>query len=254
MGYPSNHSNWFVEFRPNRSARMRLFCFPYAGGGPHVFRTWTEILPDWVELQVVQLPGHGTRIMEPPYLSLPDLLPRVVEALIPMLDRPFALFGHSLGALISYEVARLLQKKTSYLPKFLFVSARGAPHIPDSDEPIFHLPDEEFIMKLEEYNGTPRQVLFNPELMEIFLPVLRADFQVNETYVHQPGPKLHCPMAIFGGLGDTRVPIDTLKAWEDLTEHQIDLHILPGDHFFLHTAQVELVQRIVGAISSHPFA
>jgi medium-chain acyl-[acyl-carrier-protein] hydrolase len=249
MGLSSELLTWFVNFRPNRTARMRLFCFPYAGGGPHVFRTWNSILPDWVELQVVQLPGHGTRILEQPYRSLPELLPDVVEAMLPMLDRPYAFFGHSLGALISYEIALRLQKQIPYLPSHLFVSAREAPHLPDTEEPIFQLPDEAFILKLKEYNGTPRQVLLNPELMEIFLPVLRADFQINETYQHLPGEKLRCPLTVIGGSNDTRIPVETLQAWEELSLQPVGLHIIPGDHFFLHTAQEELVQLIAGKLS-----
>lgn len=245
-----NSNAWFVQFRPNPQARLRLFCFPYAGGGPHVFRGWLDNLPPWIDLIVAQLPGHGTRILESNYRDVKDLVPDLVSAFLPELDRPYAVFGHSLGALLSFEVVRNLQNMGRPLPLHLFVSARMAPQLPDPYDPVYDLPENDFIAHLKKINGTPSQVLESKDLMEIFLPVLRADFQLNETYLYQHGPKLQCPVTVFGGVEDPRISKEDLHAWGELSGSEFNMTMFPGDHFFLHSLQDGLVQLITDRLSS----
>ena len=230
----------------NRSpgARLRLFCLPYAGGGASIFRTWPDGLPADVEVCPIQLPGRGTRLMERPFTQLSPLVEALAQALVPLLDKPFAFFGHSLGALVSFELARHLRSLYGVCPVRLIVSAGRAPQFPHRDRPIHTCPETEFLAQLHRLNGTPRELLEHAELMEIVLPVLRADFALYETYVYSNGPPLSCPISAFGGLQDRRISHSDLDGWRDQTSDSFSLRMFPGDHFFLNTTQPLLVRVI----------
>ena len=228
--------------RPNPQASLRLFCFPYAGGRNLIFRGWQEGLPAAVEVCPVELPGRGRRLREPPFTKLTTLVEATAEAILPLLDKPFAFFGHSMGAMISFELARRLRREHAPTPVHLFVSGRRAPHIPDTDPPTYDLPEPEFLDELRRLNGTPQEVLEHAELIQLMMPLLRADFEVVQTYRYTPGPPLDCPITAFGGLHDVEVPREYLEAWRDYTAAGFTLRMMPGDHFFLHTAQRLLLQ------------
>jgi medium-chain acyl-[acyl-carrier-protein] hydrolase len=238
-------SLWLIRPKPNPSARLRLVCFPYAGGGVPTFRQWITAFPSDYELTIVQLPGRGSFLREKPFVEMDLLIPDLVRVLEPDLNRPYAFFGHSLGALIAYEIVRILQNRGIHQLIHLFVSGRGAPHVPDSNPPIYHLPDSQFIDKIYQFNGTPQEILANQELMQIFLPILRADFTLNETYKYRPGKLLTCPVTAFGGDRDGRVPYESLQAWKSLTTGRFHSIICPGDHFFLHSEQEQLTRVII---------
>jgi medium-chain acyl-[acyl-carrier-protein] hydrolase len=230
---------WFTSQRPNARARLRLFCFPYAGGGAAIYRLWPQSLPSEVEVCVAQLPGRGTRLREQPFTSLDALVEAAAEAIAPSLDKPFALFGHSMGAMISFELARRLREQGRPQPAHLFVSGRRAPQLPNDDPVSYNLPDADLGRELLRLNGTPKEVLEHPELMELMLPLLRADFSVVETYVYRPGVPLDCPLTAFGGLRDSEVGREQLEAWSEQTTSEFALRMLPGDHFFLNDAQAQ---------------
>jgi medium-chain acyl-[acyl-carrier-protein] hydrolase len=236
--------SWITCRKPSPQARLRLFCFPYAGGGVSIFRAWSDGLPADVEVCPVQLPGRGTRLTEPPFTRLSPLIQALAEALFPLLDKPFAFFGHSLGALVSFELARQLRRQygVGVQPVHLFVSADRAPQIPNRDPPVHTLPEGEFLVELRRLNGTPSEVLEDEELRQIMLPVLRADFAVYETYVYSTEPPLNCPLSAFGGLQDQRVSLGDLEAWRDQTSVSFSLRMFPGDHFFLNTTQPVLLR------------
>jgi medium-chain acyl-[acyl-carrier-protein] hydrolase len=234
--------SWIAFRKPNPQARLRLFCFPYAGTGASIFRTWSDGLPADVEVCPVQLPGRGTRLTETPFTQLTPLVQALAEALVPLVDKPFAFFGHSLGALVGFELARQLRRQSGVQPVRLFVSADRAPQIPHRDRPIHALPEREFLAQLRRLNGIPGKVLEEMDLMRIMLPVLRADFGVYETYVYSNEPPLNCPISIFGGLQDHRVSRGDLEAWRDQTSVSFSLRMFPGDHFFLNTTQPLLLQ------------
>jgi medium-chain acyl-[acyl-carrier-protein] hydrolase len=225
--------SWIPLGKPDPEARLRLFCFPYAGGGALVFRNWSDGLPADVEVCPVQLPGRGTRLMEHPFTQLPPLVAALAQALSPLLDKPFAFFGHSLGALVSFELARQLRRQYGVHPVRLFVSAGRAPQIPHRGPPIHILPEKEFLAELRRLNGTPSELLDHKELMVIMLPLLRADFAVYETYVYSSEPPLNCPISAFGGLQDRKVNNSDLEAWRAQTNISFSLRMFPGDHFFL---------------------
>lgn len=236
--------SWVVRSQGAEPAALRLFCFPYAGGGASVFRKWSTALPDAVEICAVQLPGRETRLNERPFSCLMSLVEDMSESILPYLDRPFAFFGHSVGALIGFELARRLCRRYGRVPAHLFVSGSPAPQVPNTDPPIHALPEPEFLNRLRRFNGTPPEVFEHRELMEFISPVLRADFALRETYGYVPEPPLECPVSAFTGMEDPDVPLPQVEAWHEQTAHAFQLQQFPGDHFFLHTAQRLLLERI----------
>lgn len=244
MKATSTFNSWVNCPQPNPQASLRLFCFPYAGGGTHQFRTWAESLPQTVEVCPVELPGRGTQMRSAPLTRLETLVQAIAPTLIPHLDKPFAFFGHSLGGLVCFELARLLRREYALHPVHLFVSASCAPQVANSDPPIHALPEPEFLEELRRLNGTPASVLENAELMQILLPVLRADFALLETYVYTNEPLLECPIAAFGGWQDREVSREELEAWREQTTASFSLKMLPGDHFFIHSAQPLLLYSL----------
>jgi medium-chain acyl-[acyl-carrier-protein] hydrolase len=236
-------AQWITYRKPNPQAKLRLFCFPYAGGGAAVFRSWVDRMPHTIEVCPVQLPGRETRLAESPFNRLSTLVEAAAQALLPYLDKPFAFFGHSMGALISFELARQLRRQHGPQPVHLFVSARLPPQIPDKSPRTYDLPEAEFINELRSLDGTPKEVLEHPELMGLMLPMLRADFAVCQTYNYVYEPPLNCPLTVFGGLQD-ETDRESLEPWREQTIASFSLRMLPGDHFFLHAARSQLIRVI----------
>ncbi len=228
---------WIVYRKPRPHARVRLLCFPYAGGGAMVYRDWTTGMPAEIDVLPVQPPGREQRMREKAFTRMEALVDALVPALLPYLDRPFAFFGHSMGAVIGYEVAHRLRRDRGLAPVLLAVSARRAPHLPPERHEDYKLPDPELRERLREMNGTPAAVLENPELMELMLPLIRADFELNDTYRPAARPPLECPVAAYGGVADEEVSRQDLEAWRELTRGPFELRMFPGDHFFLHPEQ-----------------
>lgn len=238
------HNSWITCPRPNPRVRLRLFCIPYAGCGASVFRTWSDNFPQEVHVCPVQLHGRENRLAEPPFTRLSPLVEALAQALIPYLSMPFAFFGHSMGALISFELVRYLRKHDMAIPVHLFVSGYRAPQLPDRDPPIHNLPESEFIEELRKLNGTPEEVLQNAELVQLLLAVLRADFALCETYSYWAEPPLTCPISAFGGLADSKASRDEIAAWGHQTTGTFTMRMLPGDHFYLHRLQAPLLQLV----------
>src|SRR5262249_28939051 len=153
-----------------------------------MYRGWANSLPENVHVIPVELPGRGSRLKESPFVGLSDLVEALTEAIEPLLDGPFAFFGHSMGAMIAFELARSVCQQLNSRPEILFASGRRAPQIPDATPPSYDLPDEEFLAELRRINGTPDDVLAHRELMGLLVPLLRADFQMVQTYQYRPGP------------------------------------------------------------------
>lgn len=226
-----------------------MFCFPYAGGGASAYRGWGGTLSE-VEVCPVQLPGRESRLRDAPFEQPEPLVLALADALQPyMQDLPFVFFGHSMGAMLGFELSRELRRRGQPLPLHLFVSGRRAPQVPDDDEPIHALPEAEFIAKLRELNGTPEEVLQHKELMKLLIPVLRADFSVNETYAYREEEPLDVGISAFGGIGDQEVSRDQVAAWKEQTRGRFRLRMLPGDHFFIHGNKAMVLEAVARDLS-----
>ena len=239
-----NMNPWLANSTLRQEAKLRLFCFPYSGAGASIFRSWLSNFPAEIEVCPVRLPGREERLTESPYSSLMTLVPILANALLPDLDRPFVFFGHSMGALLAFELSRYLKNCMNLVPLHLFVSAHAAPHLPRSEDPIHNLPEEQFISKLREMNGTADAVFASLELRQILLPLLRADFSMCETYQFIPGEKLDCSISAFGGLQDAYIQRSDLEAWSSQTRGLFKLRMFPGDHFFITKNPFLLIEVI----------
>jgi medium-chain acyl-[acyl-carrier-protein] hydrolase len=209
-----------------------------------MYRTWADRLSDEIEVCAVQLPGRESRIREPAETSLDTLVEQLVPELQPYVDEPFAFFGHSMGALLAFETARRLRRTIGPEPTHLFVAARRAPQLPAREQPAHGLPEPELVEHLRDLGGTPEEVLQHPELRDLMLPMLRADFAVIETYSYLPEPPLDCPITVFGGEFDSRVSPTELRAWREQTHGGFEMHVLPGDHFFVRSAEEQLLRHL----------
>lgn len=231
---------------------MRLFCFPYAGAGAALFRNWHNALAQDIEVIAIRTPGRESRLGESAISSLPILVEQLYEQLLPLLDKPFVFFGHSNGALTGFELARLLHRRGQALPQRLILSAKRPPQIgdpgaQDSGKAISQLPEPEFIAELQRLAGTPPEVLNNRELMELFLPTLRADFALSDQHRFVPGPVLPCPAAIFYGQRD-RISLDHIQAWQELLAPAISLRAFSGGHFFIDEQRAELLAAVAAEL------
>lgn len=231
-------------FQQRPGAAHRLFCLPYGGGGAAVYRDWPAHLPPTVEMWSVDLPGRDSAFNEPLVRDSAPLVADIARALRPRLDRRYALFGHSLGALLAFEATRLLQQQGAPLPSVLVASAHPAPHLPPRSAPIHDLPDAAFQQRITELGGMPPGVTDDRELMDLYLPVLRADFAVAETHRWRPGTLLRVPIAAYGGADDKDVSHAELAAWTCHTQERCTVRLFPGRHFYIHTALADVLAAL----------
>lgn len=233
-----------VRPRPLPGAALRLVCFPYAGGGASVFASWPAGTGPDIEVCAVQLPGREARFGQRPFQDVRTLVSAVEASLGGLLDEPFALFGHSMGALVAFEFARRLAARRRRAPAHLFVSARPAPHLRRPWPRAHLLPDDQLIDRVRQIGGTPAQVLADARLMRLVLPVLRADFAVNDGHVHRPGPLLDCPVTALGGRDDPEASPRALTAWQRHTTGPFRLRLFDGGHFYLREHRDELLRVV----------
>lgn len=251
MSFNSNH--WFICPRANPEAEIRLFLFPYAGAGPTAFNQWMSGFPDHVEIYIAHYPARGSRHHEHPIKQINTLAERFSQAIQPLVDKPFALLGHSLGGLVAFELAKQLRQQDLPKPQILFVSGCGAPHLPDPNPPIHGTSDSEFIQSLKELHGIPSELQDEPEALQFLLPILRADFEAVANYQCQPvASPLQIPILAFAGLDDPRVARERVEAWALHTDAGFRSYYCPGDHFFIHTCREAVIANVVSElISAH---
>lgn len=245
-------NRWVSVPRPRAHANVRLFCFPYAGGTAAGFHAWSAKVAPTVEVCAVQLPGRANRLGETPFVRLSALVPALEDALSPLLDRPFAFFGHSMGALLAFELARQLHKTRDLEPLHLFASAARAPGTPSREPHVHTLPEAKFLRALRRLEGTPAEVLANADMMALVAPTVRADFAVCETYRYRKGSKLTCPITAFGGYHDRRVLRADLEAWATETSGPFAIRMWPGGHYFIREQEDRVLQFIASELSSQP--
>jgi medium-chain acyl-[acyl-carrier-protein] hydrolase len=240
-------SPWFAVPSPNRGARVTLFCIPYAGSGASCYHAWSRALAGQpVEVRAVQLPGRENRLRETPFREMAPLVLALADQIEPFLDRPYCVFGHSMGALVAFELARELSRRGRPGPARLFASGANAPHVPSDEEPLHQLPDAELVRAVSErYEGIPRQVLEHRELLELVLPALRADLTAIETYEFRDGARLQCAISAFAGEGDRHVTPAKLAPWQDVTDGPFASALFAGDHFYLNDQRAELINVVL---------
>lgn len=252
-----NSSKWTMAFKPNPQARMRLFCIPYAGAGASLYRDWHASIRDDVEVVGIQLPGRESRFSEPHLRSIDAIVEQLIPVISSYSDKPFVLFGHSMGALVGFELTRAFQRLRGLAPRHLIVSGTRAPFCPRGDEPIHQLDDDAFLEKIRCFNGTPKSLLQDADLMKLFTPLLRADFGVAETYQYEDRGPIWCPVTVLGGDEDEGVRLEDLHAWSRVCRSSCDQHVFRGDHFFIHkhkTAVIDLVNGVFdGLLSTNKF-
>ena len=238
--------SWFPSLEDSAHAKMRLFCFPYAGGGASVFHGWAEHLPAGVAVCPVRLPGRETRLSEPPFDRMDRLIEALSEAISPYLDKPLALFGHSLGAVIAFELARLLPAPLAGL----FVSGARAPQLRRDYVPPPPPSDDEIVEELRRLDGIPQELLEHRELMQLALPALRADTALYRNYVYREAPPLHCPIRAYGGEDDERIARRDLEPWAAETTQSFRLEMLPGGHLFPRTHRTEFLKALARELAT----
>jgi medium-chain acyl-[acyl-carrier-protein] hydrolase len=242
-------SAWIVK-KPRPAARLRLFCFPYSGGGATSFRGWAEAMPA-LEVAAVQPPGRETRMREPAIDRLDPLVAGIVAGMRGELDRPFAFFGHSLGSFVAFETARALRRAGLPMPRHLILSGCPAPETHVVERPIHALEEAALLAALRAYEGTSEEVLNNDELIKLLLPLLRADFAVYETYTARAEPPLDVPITALGGLADAHASRAQLEAWRAHTTKAFLLRMFPGGHFFLNSARNQLLGTVLQDLAPH---
>jgi medium-chain acyl-[acyl-carrier-protein] hydrolase len=235
-------ASWLWRPAPRRDPALRLLCLPYAGGRAQLFGGWPTLLPGDVELAAVQLPGRGARTREPPFTRSGPLVEALADAVEPELEPSYAIFGHSIGALLGYELARRLRGRGLPQPVALIVASSPAPHVMQGGTALAEAAEEAVVEQLQPL-GDDSSAL-SREARALLLPYLRADLEVYDTYEHEPGEPLACPIRAFGGRADSVVDRDELEAWGELTTAGCSVRTIPGEHFFMSAAEAVLVQAV----------
>lgn len=243
---PAHSSKWISGGRISSKPQVRLFCFPYSGAPANIYYPWVNLFPQTVDICPIQLPGHGTRLAEELIHDLKFLIEAAYFELRPLFfDVSFAFFGHSFGALISFELARYLRSRGMNLPSHLFLSGHGAPHLVDQTPHLHQLPEFEFRQRIGELNGMAPEILQNSELMDLLSPIIRADFSCCETYTYNSELPLSIPICALGGLEDKYVTRKELEEWQLHSTHNVRVKLFPGDHFYFHDNTQNLISVIL---------
>jgi surfactin synthase thioesterase subunit len=243
-------AEWMVNLTPRRQGRINLICLPFAGGGTSAFHDWASDVDDQVSVWAARLPGRENRLAEEPITDLDELVAALTPAVAALTTQPYAVFGHSMGALVGYELVRRLRDIGRPEPLVLFGSGNDAPHVPVDGPQLHLLPDATLVAALRDYGATPEVFLHRPELLEVFLPMIRADFAVAETYRHRAGRLLRCPVVVCRGADDPDVTAAGCHAWAELTTGPCRQLCFPGGHFFVNTARDQLLAAVSAELTA----
>ncbi|MCP5468316.1 MAG: thioesterase [Deltaproteobacteria bacterium] len=243
----------WVQFSHSPLEKIKLFCFPFAGGDIYTYRKWSEKLDDKIGVYAIQLPGRGARFNEALFRRLDSLIEELASQLVLDLQAPFVFFGHSLGGLIAFELTRFLKKEFSLVPQRLCISSSLPPQLYSSWHHTYHLlSDRDLLEKIQSFGGVPQEVLAHHDLLEMLLPIVRADMEILETYVFEDfqnkyagaDSKLHCPLHVMGAVQDTLILYQDLNEWQTHCENEFSLHTFTGDHFYLNSQMEALCQLL----------
>ena len=234
---------WLYPVQHSDDPAVRLICFPHAGGSAAFYHEWRGALPPDIAIYAVQYPGRANRLSEPMIDDAHRLATEVVPVLRPLADRPLALFGHSMGSLIAYEVAVTLQEQGVRIAA-LFISGRSAPHVPSDRPSLLHDDDNVLVANLARLGGTDAEALSDPELRELALPYVRNDLRLARDYRHRECPALECPVTALVGDADNEVSLSTVRRWADLTSEDFTMRVLPGGHFYLVPSRDKVLAEV----------
>ncbi len=223
---------WIKCYRENRQSKIKVFCFPFAGGSASAYRLWKDYLPEEVDVYAVQLPGREERISDPLITDLKASVEKMASEILPLLDKDFVFFGHSMGAVMALELAQTLEQQNK-IPAQVIVSARCSPLLTDPETQIHQLSDKDFVQAIRDYNGTSEIVLQNKELMAMFLPILRADFEMSETYQYSHAKPLSCPLTAICGVEEKELEERHISGWKAVTTGPFATKMFSGGHFFI---------------------
>lgn len=244
-------SPWFSNLGKRVAPECRLFCFPYAGGGASAFRLWPQHFAQNVEVLAVQLPGRESRLREKPLNTVGAMVDLLLPEIANKADIPFAIFGHSMGTLLAYELTVALEQSGGPAPFHLFVSGRRGPDEADPSTAMHPLHEEAFLDAMQlRYGGIPPAARNEPELMALLLPSLRADVHANETYRSDDSRKVRCPVAVYGGSDDRHPTPSLLEGWQRVAEQPIRVRLFSGDHFYLAAQRDALTADIASAMAA----
>ncbi|KGJ86793.1 thioesterase II family protein [Colwellia psychrerythraea] len=243
------NNKWFVRPNPNPTADLRLICFPYAGGSSTTYLSWVKELPKNVELVIIQTPGRGSRMCEVPYSDMDTLVGDLVKIIPQLLNKPYILFGHSLGSRVAFELMSQLKMLNHPPPIHFIASGSRGPQYLSNNEPIYHLKDEEFINEIRGLNGTPPAVLDNKELMDLFLPMLKADFEIADKYCYNKNETFNCPISVLGGEDDFDITYSKLSGWGEHFTHDAEIHMFVGNHFFIDSNKEGVLKKVNNIIA-----
>ncbi|MBS0420861.1 MAG: thioesterase [Proteobacteria bacterium] len=249
-------SDWFVRPQPKLAPAARLLCLPYAGGSAATYIPWSRLIPADVELIALQPPGRGSRMAQAPHAQMAPLVAELMGVFAKVTDRPYVLFGHSLGSRVGFEVIVQCQRNGLPLPAHFIASGSRAPYLAKRELPIHDLPDAQFVEALRELDGTPEEILDNSELMQWLLPLLRADFRIADLH-RASQTRIHCPLTVLAGTEDKTIPPQDIEAWRDLAGGECDIHWVSGGHFFVERNRewvLEQVNAILGRVRGAPSA
>lgn len=244
-------STWLAGLDEKPAASLTLLCFGAAGSGGSQFLAWNRQLPPWLRVVAVQLPGRESRYREPPLtdrIALTDALATAIETA--RIER-FAFFGHSFGALIAYETTRALRRRGAAQPCHLCMAGRDAPHLPHGYVKTYHLPETEFVEVLRRHGAFDERILGSIDLLRFFLPVIRADLEMNTEYVHSLETPLAQPITALRGIGDRVCVSERLQRWSELTTGRVETHECDGDHFFFRTRPAQLFAILTATLAPY---
>ncbi|MFN9086503.1 MAG: thioesterase II family protein [Gemmatimonadaceae bacterium] len=248
----ASDQRWWIRRGRGRAAVCRLVCFAHAGAGATSYATWSSLLPPSWELIAAQLPGRENRLAELPLTSLGEMVSALLVNGRSVFEPPFVLFGHSVGAIIAFEMARALEQAGASGPAHLFVSGRMAPSLTHSTPRRVEDTDASLIAQLRDYGGTDPGALDNPELLELVLPALRADMRAERQYMHETGALTQTAVTAFGGTCDPFVSEQEIAAWSAVTSGPFAYQMFEGGHFFLRAHAAAMIERMRASVAADP--